>query len=149
MVWAAFSWNGTTDIVFIDGRLNSLGYRKILEDHLLPKAVEIGDQKYTFQQDNAGIHTARAILEWFSTIGINHMKWPAKSPDLNPIENLWGILVRRVYENGRQYNTVGELKTAIRNEWSKIGLDTLRNLINSMPNRVFEVIFKKGGHTKY
>jgi hypothetical protein len=44
MVWAAFSWNGTTDIVFIDGRLNSLGYRKILEDHLLPKAVEIGGQ---------------------------------------------------------------------------------------------------------
>jgi transposase len=77
------------------------------------------------------------------------MKWPSKSPDLNPIENLWGILVRRVYKNGRQYNSVSELKAAIRNEWSKIGLETLRNLINSVPNRVFEVIFKKGGHTKY
>ena len=50
-------------------------------------------------------------------------------------------LVQRVYENGHQYNIVGKSKTAIRNEWSKIGLDLI--------NRVFEVIFKKGGHTKY
>jgi len=149
MVWAAFSWNGTTDIVFIDGRLNSLGYRKVLEDHLLPKAAEIGGQEWIFQQDNAAIHTARVLLDWFSVTGINQMKWPAKSPDLNPIENLWGILIRRVYENGRQYSTVGGLKAAITNEWSKITSGTLRNLINSLPNRVFQVIYKKGGHTKY
>jgi hypothetical protein len=66
--------------------MGALRYRKILEDHLLPKAVEIGGQEWTFQQDSAGIHTAWALLEWFSDIGINQMKWPAISQDLNPIE---------------------------------------------------------------
>jgi len=142
MVWDGFSWDGTTDIVFIDGRLNSAGYREVLENHLLPKATEIAGQNWIFQQDNASIHTARAILEWFRTDGINPMKWPARSPDLNPIENLWGILVRRVYANGRQFNAVGDLKEAIREEWSKISAAIRHNLINSMPNRVFNVILK-------
>jgi hypothetical protein len=77
------------------------------------------------------------------------MKWPARSPDLNPMENLWGILVRRVYADGRQFVTVGDLKAAIREEWTKIETEVLRRLINSMQDRVFNVILKNGGQTKY
>lgn len=149
MIWAGFGWNGTTDIVFIDGRLNSQGYRKVLEDHLLPKAPQIAGQDWIFQQDNASIHTSKAMMTWFRADGINIMSWPARSPDLNPIENLWGILARRVYVNGRQFATVGELKTAIKEEWSKIGEDILHTLINSMSNRVFNVILKNGGQIDY
>jgi hypothetical protein len=51
------------DIVFIDGRLNSACYREVLDNNLLLKAIEIAGQNWIFQQDNASVHTARAILE--------------------------------------------------------------------------------------
>lgn len=66
------------------------------------------------------------------------------SPDLNAIENLWGILARKVYENGRQYFSVNELENAILLEWENITNDTLKNLSDSMPSRVFKLISKEG-----
>ena len=53
------------------------------------------------------------MMTWFQQQGINVLLWPSRSPDLNPIENVWGILVRDVYADNRQYQTVEELKTAI------------------------------------
>jgi len=72
------------------------------------------------------------------------MDWPARSPDLNPIENLWGILVRKVYRNNRQFETVAELKTAIEAAWMEVEPETIKNLISSMPNRIFQLISKHG-----
>jgi hypothetical protein len=68
------------------------------------------------------------------------LKWPAKSPDLNPIENLWGIMVRQVYAGGRQYNTIEELRVAVEASWNAILLETMQNLISSMPNRTHLVM---------
>lgn len=72
----------------------------------------------------------------------------ARSPDLNPIEDLWGELARRVYSNGRQYNSVAELQQSMINEWSNIPNDILQNLINSINDRIYEVI-KYGGNVHY
>jgi transposase len=149
MIWAGFGWNGKTDMAFIDGRMNASGYQTMLEEYLLPKGVEIGGQNWMFQQDNASIHNAKSTKEWFTSRNVEVMKWPARSPDLNPIENLWGILVRRVYADGRQFETVGDLKASIQEEWTKIEAEVLEKLINSMQNRVFNVILKNGGQTKY
>ncbi|KAJ0388588.1 hypothetical protein P43SY_011719 [Pythium insidiosum] len=77
------------------------------------------------------------------------MDWPARSPDLNPIENLWASMARRVYGDGQQYQTVAELKEAIVKAWCEIPLDEIRNLIASMRRRCVEVIAKKGGKTHY
>uniref|UniRef100_A0A8R1E7M1 HTH_Tnp_Tc3_1 domain-containing protein n=1 Tax=Caenorhabditis japonica TaxID=281687 RepID=A0A8R1E7M1_CAEJA len=57
--------------------------------------------------------------------------WPACSPDLNPIESVWGILARSVYKNGKQYNSISEFKNAVKAEWSKIQLSYLANLSNN------------------
>jgi hypothetical protein len=70
--------------------------------------------------------------------------WPAKSPDLNPIENLWGIMVRQAYAGGRQYNTVAELRAAVEASWNAIPQETMRRLIESMPNRTDEVMEANG-----
>ncbi|KAG3217115.1 hypothetical protein PC129_g12031 [Phytophthora cactorum] len=62
-----------------------------------------------FQQDNASIHSSRATKSFFEEENVTVMEWPAKSPDLNPIENMWGVLARAVYANGRQFETRGSL----------------------------------------
>ena len=65
------------------------------------------------------------------------------------MENLWGVTVRRVYANNRQFQTVAELKTAILQAWGDIEVQLLENVIRSMPNRIFEVIKCSGGYTGY
>ena len=74
---------------------------------------------------------------------------PANSPDLNPIENIWGILVRRIYAENKQYQSKEELKQAIQQAWEDLDQETIDNLILSMPNRIFQVINRNGGPTDY
>ena len=66
---------------------------------------------------------------------MNAMKWPARSTDLKPIENLWSILAEKVCTNGKHYYNVNEITTAILSEWTGIKSETLRILVNSMPKQ--------------
>jgi transposase len=77
------------------------------------------------------------------------LDWPACSPDLNPTENIWGQLVRTIYAENKQYRTIDELKIAIRTAWDQLSLQTLRNHVDSMPNRIFQVINRNGESTDY
>ena len=77
------------------------------------------------------------------------MKWPSRSSDLNLIENLWGILVREVYKNHRQFASVRELKTAIKAAWQNLDQGIIRKLVESMPKRIFQVINRSGAFTDY
>ena len=149
MVWAAFSWSGKSEICFVSHRLNSARYIEVLESHLLPVAEGIAGKDYVFQQDNAPCHSSKLVKSWLTSNKINSMKWPAYSPDLNPIENLWGILSRKVYENGRQFKDIESLKAAILESWASIEVEMCQKLIESMKNRIYDVIVNHGGHTKY
>lgn len=146
MVWAAFGYNGKTNIAFTSSRMKSQDYIQVLSAHLLPFVPNIAGTNWIFQADNAKIHTSNDTKTWLECNNVRYMQWPSVSPDMNPIENLWGELVRRVYANGKQYDTVEDLKTAIIENWEDIDRSVLRNLTDSMPKRVFNLILKKG-HT--
>lgn len=120
MIWAGICFNGTTDIAFLDTSLNSEGYQEVLDHYLVPVFYEMCGTNGIFQQDNAPIHTSTSTKQWFSDKCINLMKWPARSPDVSPIENVWGNLARRVYQYGRQFNSKNELKSSIVQEWNRI-----------------------------
>ena len=77
------------------------------------------------------------------------MDWPAKSPDLNPIENLWGILARRVYAHQRQFQNLIELHEFVLTAWDEISPEELENLVDSMQRRCLDCCFAKGDPTKY
>jgi len=79
----------------------------------------------------------------------SYIGWPAKSPDLNPIEDLWGILARKVYAHQRQFSSVDELIDCVMDSWDQISEDTLENLVRSMQKRCFDCVLAKGGPTKY
>jgi transposase len=149
MVWAGFWKSGVLPICFISTRMNSNDYISLLDDVLISFLDERDDEDFTFMQDNASIHASKATLGWLKEKQISVMPWPACSPDLNPIENLWGILAAKIYGNGKQYRTVLELKYAIKEAWATVERSTLESLINSMPNRIFSVIQVNGAQTKY
>ena len=77
------------------------------------------------------------------------MDWSALGQDLNPIKNLWGIVARQVYGQGKQYDLKVSLTGAIIKSWSEIDDQTLKSVIGSMKNCCIEVIAAKGGKTKY
>jgi len=149
MIWACFGSFGIGDLAFIDGRLNAAGYCAMLEEYLLPSGRRCGGRNWIFQHDNASIHRAKLTQQWLQDRNIEVIEWPALSPDLNPLENLWGILARRVYANGRQFPNVESLKNAITQEWNGLSLADIQPFASSMPNRIFEVIRLNGNKTKY
>ena len=85
---------GGVCLVRVNGNLNALGYEEILFDHLVPFLEEHGRSSFIYQQDNVPIHTAKRMKGFFDREGIEVSGCPAKSPDLNPIEKLWGGMKR-------------------------------------------------------
>ena len=149
MIWGGFAANGTTPIAYVKAKSNSEDYQDILAEKLLPEAPLITSGEYIFQQDNASIHNSSSTKSWFEANNVKVLKWPSRSPDLNPTENLWGILVREIYGNGKFYNTKEELKMAIETSWKNLPKDTLKCLSTSMTSRMIKLIEKKGNFLDY
>lgn len=148
LIWGAMSSAGVGPLCFIKSRVNAAVYQEILEHFMLSSADELyGDADFIFQQDLAPAHTAKSTKTWFNDRGITVLDWPANSPDLNPIENLWGIAKRKMRD--MRPNNAEELKAAIEASWSSITPQQCHRLIASMPRRIEAVIAAKGAQTKY
>lgn len=149
MTWLGFSAAGKLEINFINCRSNSSDYINLLRRNLLGDGRRMLGDDMLFQQDNAAIHCSKQTMSWMAQNNIEVIPWPSLSPDLNPVENVWSWIVKNVYKDGRQYNTIAGLKTAVIKAWEDCPQSYLNNLINSMPKRLFEVIKNKGNKIKY
>jgi transposase len=151
MVWGVFSAAGVGPLVRLHGSVNSAIYKALLEEHLLPhlkrKKPRSKQQQPIFMQDNAPCHKSKIVMNFLEAKKIDVMKWPAQSPDLNPIENLWKILGDKISEN--KCKTLDELWNVLQDEWYKITPTLCQKLINSCNNRCMEVIKSKGLYTSY
>ncbi|KAK3548543.1 hypothetical protein QTP70_013390 [Hemibagrus guttatus] len=105
------------------------------------------DADFIFQQDLAPAHTAKSTKSWLNDHGVGVLDWPANSPDLNPVENLWGI-VKRKMRNKRPKNA-DELKATVKETCASIPPQQCHKLITSMPRPIEAVIKAKGASTKY
>ena len=152
MVWAGVSARGTTKLMFVTSTMDSVAYTHVLGDSLMPHIEEKfgSDNDFVyFQQDNASCHTAKYTQEWLMEQSVTVLDWPAKSADLNIIENVWSILARAVYKNARQFETLDDLKECLLMEWENLNMKDVRNLIKSISKRLAKVIIASGGPSGY
>ena len=151
MVWGAFSALGRSPLVRCEGKMTAVSYGALLEEHVVPRIVE--DYGSTdaawFQEDLAPIHTAKLCKAIKQKHGIRVLPWMAQSPDLNPIENAWGELERRLRLRPRMPKTKDELFAALCHEWEAVPTSFFKALAESMPRRVKKVIEVGGASTKY
>ncbi|GFY27063.1 DDE_3 domain-containing protein [Trichonephila clavipes] len=96
-----------------------------------------------FQQDNARSHTARVAQDFL--LHFQSLPWPARSPDLSPVEHVWDQLKRQM----PSCHSVQDLELAVQDLWAPLPQDNIRCLINSMPDRVAACIAAGGGPTLY
>ncbi|KAL0157391.1 hypothetical protein M9458_048637, partial [Cirrhinus mrigala] len=146
MVWGAMSSAGVGPLCFLRSKVNAAVYQDVLEHFMLPAADQLcGDADFIFQQDLAPAHSVKATSTWFKDHGIPVLNWPANSPDLNPIENLWGIVKRKM--RYARLNNAEELKATIRATWALITPEQCHRLIDFMPRCIAVVIQAKGAPT--
>ena len=148
MVWGCFSWMGRGSLEFLDKneRMNSERYINILQSKL-PMIMNLHGTDI-FMQDGAPCHTAKKSMAWFHSNHVSVLEWPGNSPDINPIENLWKLMKRKV--SAKNPSSLDDLKQVIKEVWvMEITQQLCHQLCESMPRRIAAVISAKGGSTKY
>jgi transposase len=103
----------------------------------------------TLQHDNATSFTARSVCDFLQDRNVSVLPWPAKSSDLNPSEQVWDLLDRRVRARTIPPRNVQELAGALVEEWGNISQKELANWVQSTRRRCTAVLSTVGGHTKY
>lgn len=143
-VWAAFCYQDTTELMPLSTNCTAVQYCDMLEKGFCP---HLTSKRRRLFADRQSAFKAAESIEWQKEHGIKPTLFPPKCADINPIENLWGILSARVFPQNKVYKTQKKLKEALHAAWADVRADTalLSSLINSVPKRLAQVIQRKGG----
>lgn len=148
MVWGAIHKGGRTSLYIVEGTMTADKYSsEVLDKHLKPYMRENCRQWYRLYQDGASSHTAKLTKRRVAAMRLKVMTSPPNSPDINPIENIWGLMDVHIKE--KEPRTKAELVAAVKEAWEKIPQNTIDNVIDSMPRRIQAVMDNDGKWTKY
>lgn len=106
-------------------------------------------EKVVWQHDLAKPHTSVVARVYLTSMGVYVLPWPACSPDLNPMEQLWSMINEAVYKDGKIYTNTDDLWLAVQQAWNSIPLATIQTLIDSLPKRIKEIRKNHGWQTRY
>jgi transposase len=150
-VWGCFTSSGVGYLVRIEGGLDAELYCKILEEDLMDTLhyYDLDTNNVIFQQDNDPKHTAARTKQWFEDNEIEVLSWPPQSPDLNPIEHLWNDIDRRLRASEIEIRGKDMLWEQVSKVWNETALEACSKLIETMPERINDVIKAKEGYTRW
>ncbi|GMR34696.1 hypothetical protein PMAYCL1PPCAC_25981 [Pristionchus mayeri] len=150
LVWGGISWKGPTNLVVLDGscRVDAVEYCKILRDGYVEWERENFGGKSLLVQDNAPCHKANITKEFLKREEIETEDWPAESPDLNPVELVWGEMKRYLKTTWKPTN-VPHLVEGINEFWTNVlTADKCQNYIRHVHTQMRRVIEVDGKPVK-
>lgn len=144
MIYGAIGLDYKSELVIVEGTIDSSKYQ---ENILNSKMIDVLDSNrgkgtWIFQQDGARCHTSRESVTWLRSKCCLIQKWPANSPDLNTIENLWAIIKEAVYK--LKPTSIEQLREVILNVWYSLDQSKINNLVLSFYQRLQLVIVNDG-----
>lgn len=152
--WGFISVVGAGDLISVGPRFNARSYVNVLENFLKPQvraSMLVEDYPVIrVVQDNSAVHRAHIVQEWYEeNPDFEKVQWPALAQDLNPIENVWGMM-QRSWISGELRNRE-ELQDKVAEVWRTVQNheNICQRLVHSMPARLREVIANKGYWTHY
>lgn len=150
MVWGAMSSRGVVPLYVIDGSLTAKSYIDILDTTLLPAAQhQFKSGIWNFVHDNAPSHSAKVTKQWLEENMADHLlsqPLPPRSPDLNPIENLWAYVQDKLQQS--KFSSKKQFVKNLKEIWKNVDVSILQSLSSSMSNRLLMLKKAKGGHFK-
>jgi len=152
MIWSLISHNGVGPLLFIQGGMDAALYIEILQHHVLEHCIanidENGHQHY-YQDDGASCHDSQAVIDYCAEKGIQRPYWPANSPDMNPIEWVWGWMKNKLTARRVKPRNIEELKTIITEIWYSFTQEQILGLYSSMPGRIATLQRLQGKNTNF
>ena len=167
MLWAAISYHGKSPLLELswpdvvvgkDGKPKRGGFTNKqyaeqvlsvgLQDFYTEQVIYAG-WDFEVVEDGALVHKGPFVREARVSFPFENLAHPPSSPDLNPIENIWHMLKRRIWSIQGAHNSLKNLKSAAREAWDSISQEEIRNVIDSMDRRVEAVVKAKGQATDY
>ena len=151
LFWGCFCARGVGELVKINGIMNADDYINILKVGYFKSLRKWGRtvRNTMFMQDNDPKHKAEKTIKFLHEKKLKVVDWPAQSPDLNPLENLWAIVKQRVYNFPTPPKNKDELWARVQEVWYSITPEECRKLVASVPESIQAVIKSKGGYTRY
>ena len=144
MVWACIGVGFRSALLFCDNSVTAVEYRRILKEAQLFETADAtyGDGMYLFMQDGATPHTEAKSIRYITSQAnlLNH--WPPNSPDLNPIENLWGILKTQIRALGPR--NAAEMKNCLEIIWDSLDQSMIDRLVQSFRYRIYLMLIHGG-----
>ena len=146
-IWGGISMKGATPLVFFRENLAAIRLGKIFETGLIPFIRSKFPDSHKFQMDNDPKHTSHYIKDFLEHHHIEWWKTPAESPDLNPIEKVWGSLkyfLRDVHFRNPANRNLSGLKSGIKTFWKTLTPKVCRKYINHI-KKVIPIIIQRQG----
>jgi hypothetical protein len=135
MVWGAIGVGFKSSLLIFESHVNSDTYSKTLEECFIQEANEkFGIKEWVLVQDGATCHTSERTITRLCEQCIVCQEWPPNSPDLNPIEMMWGIMKHQLNMGGIRYREQAIFE--IRRLWNSIPQESVDRLCASFPTRI-------------
>ena len=136
MIWSYISHNVKGPLIFIDGGIDAQLYKGILQRYVLPhclEELELNGVPHTFMDDGASCHDSNLVIEYCARVGIERPYWLPNSPDMNPIEWMWGDIKRQLSNLAVKPKSLNELKEILTTIWDQ---NYIRKQFSTMRKRV-------------
>ncbi|GBM68038.1 hypothetical protein AVEN_75878-1 [Araneus ventricosus] len=149
LFWAGIAMNSQTNLyVFAGGSITAVRYRDEILHPLVRHFIVAMGTDAIFMDDNARPLRARLVRSYLKSETIKQMVWPARSPDMNPIEHVWDMLGRQIVGCSVPPGTLHEFQHALLLEWALLLQQAINDTNTSMSRRCQACISARGYHTR-